>query len=716
MITLHRMKKIGMAAAVMLSSLPLQAAIWYVAPGGNDAEDCTDKSTPCSTLTGVMGKGAFAAGDSIYLKQGTYDNQGGAECQIYIPKAVEIYGGYNADYTERTVDASKTILTDSTTVSGPCRLFAINSGHEKYTVFDTVQFSDFNAPSSHTGTVLTYDIGAWIQFNNVIIKNNNVTNGGAIQATIAGDRIEITNSTLSGNTARSGTGGAVSMSGTFSRLLIRDSILDNNTAQTTGGAIHIQGGATAELTNVTLFGNTATGSAGGIYATGTNTVLSCTHCTIVGNTSPAATAKNVRALSNAALQFKNSVVLNEDASGTGPNIHISGGASFTDAGYNAFGLNSQSGASGVSLPIDASSLLNVEANASDLYESDIAYNGGTLKSLKLVKTSSLIDAIPNDASPLQAGTSPLTPFTSLAQAHSALAFYSHYKAGDYFFNLDGQTFKTRVTDDGWVLIASSNGSTPAAALTAHTVISLQSDRILQPAALAELDIDEIRITSPVSKLDNFDMRTNNATNIARLKNNQTLANNFDLSGLKTWWGTHEANMSNASCSDWGHGTVLSDNVIGHCGDATQGFHWQGARGYETVTWATPTPRDDMNLWVRSSAGHCDGNVNTDQRGLPRPDFVNPNDPNQYGDIHDCDIGAFEWNNGYKIDCYDEDGERPENSITSAEVTFCISNPAQVTPKAIMDNLGFASFWLLLLVGMPGVIRFSVRTCQQKTGV
>jgi len=136
---------------------------------------------------------------------------------------------------------------------------------------------------------------------------------------------------------------------------------------------------------------------------------------------------------------------------------------------------------------------------------------------------------------------------------------------------------------------------------------------------------------------------------------------------------------------------------------TSGLRWTpGANGHlETYEWPTASAAMrtiDLDLWVRSSDAFCGGIVKTDQRGMPRPDYVNLNDPNQYGDVRDCDIGAIEWNDGYRLDCKDEDGERPENSIVKTEITFCIKDLSQITPKGIIDNMGYfntTAFWFLL---------------------
>jgi hypothetical protein len=707
------MNRKALAALLVVLSPVASAATWHItnAAAGNDSNACTESTTPCKTLAGVLAKPALVAGDKILIAEGTYSNT--SSCQIYIKKAVEIYGGYDETFTFRSSDPADTVLTDTRTGGAVCRLFAISSGHAAYTLFDGVKLSGVVDASSHAGTVLTYDdsgggsyAGAWVKFNNVIISGNTTSTAGAIYSTITRDRIELTNTTVSTNVARTGNGAGIHMAAATSLLTINDSIIDTNAANGgLGGGIYLAAGVLSRLQNVTLYKNTAATSGGDIYATGADTSVHCVHCSVVGNTAN----ESIRAIDPAKLYFKNSLLVNASS---GYTVRVTNSGQFTSGGYNRWGINNNSKFNGMTAPTTNNDAVNTQAAITDLLQSDIAMNGGTLKSIKPAIASPLIDAIPHGVAGLQVGVTPGNPFTSIAQASGAIAFYEAYEAGYYYFEISSKAFRTYVDDEGFVLVATNSGATSPAAFSQDSVLTLQSDEILSADILAVLDVDQVKITAPDSKLGDLDMRTYDATTITRLKANQTLPNNFDL-GKKVWWGTHEANMSNATCTDWGHASpVLSNNIIGHCGDGTQGLHWQGARGYETVTWATATPGDDMNLWVKSSAGNCDGSVTSDQRGLPRPDFVNPNDPNQYGDLRDCDIGSFEWNEGYRLDCADEDGMRPEWNILAPKAGFCISDINDITPKALLDSLGsFPGFWLLVL-GLTGLVRVRSNLRQQ----
>lgn len=690
---------------VCLSAANLYAADWYLAANGNDASDCSDKETPCKNIHPLVQRAEFASGDKILLKTGTYDLLGSTNgWGGPLDKAFEVYGGYNADYTERVVDASKTIITDSRT-SGNARLFALNIGHQKPVIFDGVQISDFKQAASATddGLIMTHVNGAWLKLNNVIIQGNTMRSTAAIGMLVADDLLEISNSSVSGNEAT--TGNAIIRLGTGSRAIIRDSIIDNNTVSAAGG-LHVTN-AIADLYSVTFYNNQAANAAA-IYAEGANAKVNCHHCSIVKNTA----SQVLRVILNATVSFKNSVVANE----AGTLLSTASGGSVVDLGFNAFGINGS--AAGIPTPLHATSFINVEANLTDIFAADIDYNGGLIKSLKLSsKHSNLIDKIPNDRPELLTGTAPGTPFTSLADAHNALTAFAHYKKRTYFFSIGSSAFSTIVDNDGWVLIAGGNKFQASGAYTETQNLAEKSDAILDRTILAEqgFDFDEVRITGRAvvgGRAVTLDARSSNSNVINAVKNFTMLPNNFNTSsyGRGGWYAYEGAErvLSNSPLGDTltgaPNGGVTADLnvIIFDTPGKTSGLRWTpGANGHlETLEWpsqSAPPRTADLNLWVRSSNAYCGGIVKTDQRGMPRPDYVNLNDPNQYGDVRDCDIGAFEWNDGYRLDCFDEDGERPENSLTKTDISFCIKDISQITPKGIIDNMGYTHPLVLIFL-------------------
>ena len=94
----------------------------------------------------------------------------------------------------------------------------------------------------------------------------------------------------------------------------------------------------------------------------------------------------------------------------------------------------------------------------------------------------------------------------------------------------------------------------------------------------------------------------------------------------------------------------------------------------------------------------------DERGFDRPDMVDVTDPDQNGDIRDCDIGAFEFNNAYRVDCFDEDGLRPDQG--SGYGYYYCPDGTNPSPGELANNVfvGRIDQLMLMLMAMIGVWR------------
>ena len=91
----------------------------------------------------------------------------------------------------------------------------------------------------------------------------------------------------------------------------------------------------------------------------------------------------------------------------------------------------------------------------------------------------------------------------------------------------------------------------------------------------------------------------------------------------------------------------------------------------------------------------------DERGFDRPDKVNANDPDQDGDIRACDIGAFEFNNAYRVDCYAEDGLRPDGG-SGVSLGYCPDGNTTDAAEVVSNIIGSTNMWTLLLLSAVGV--------------
>ena len=57
------------------------AGVWYVAPTGNDGNDCASPATACASINAALNKLGFVQGDSIRVAVGTYTGSGTEKLQ-----------------------------------------------------------------------------------------------------------------------------------------------------------------------------------------------------------------------------------------------------------------------------------------------------------------------------------------------------------------------------------------------------------------------------------------------------------------------------------------------------------------------------------------------------------------------------------------------------------------------------------------------------------
>ena len=80
------------------ASQPVRAAgLWYVTPGGSDANTCTAPSTACATINGALNKPGFIAGDMIQVATGVY--AGAGDQVVLLDKSATLSGGWDTGFT-----------------------------------------------------------------------------------------------------------------------------------------------------------------------------------------------------------------------------------------------------------------------------------------------------------------------------------------------------------------------------------------------------------------------------------------------------------------------------------------------------------------------------------------------------------------------------------------------------------------------------------------
>ena len=176
------------------------AGPWYVAPGGDDADDCLSWATACATLGGAISKAS--SGDTIYMAAGTYD-----DTNVFISKNLTIIGAGMDD-----------------------------------TVLD----------GAADGRVMYISGSSVVSVSGLTVRNGSSQSGGGIYH--IGDGLTLDGVRLTGNTASS-TGGGLYAAGP---LTMTNSIVDHNQAASNdGGGIYLNTTSAVLIENTAIYSNTA---------------------------------------------------------------------------------------------------------------------------------------------------------------------------------------------------------------------------------------------------------------------------------------------------------------------------------------------------------------------------------------------------------------------------------------------------------------------------
>jgi hypothetical protein len=150
------------SGVVTPTSFLLSNLLWYVAPTGNDSNNCQSPTTTCATINGVLNKLDFMAGDTIRVATGTYTGTGSEV--VLLNKNATLSGGWSNDFIAQN---STSVIDGQTSRQG----IAVRSGIAAIIERFTVQ----------GGTIGIYNYGT-LTLGNSIISNNA---GSGIPITLA---------------------------------------------------------------------------------------------------------------------------------------------------------------------------------------------------------------------------------------------------------------------------------------------------------------------------------------------------------------------------------------------------------------------------------------------------------------------------------------------------------------------------------------------------
>lgn len=283
------------AMVILASWSTFAAGPWYVAPNGDDGDDCLSPTTPCATINGAIARSS--SGDTIYVATGTYTGTGSAV--VLLNKDVTLSGGWEWDGTliiqsgASVIDGegSRRGIVTSSDVIASVERFVVRSGsspnggggifNDGVLTLDDIVIS--HSTASVGGGV--FNFGGSVTFNNSAVTNNAASDSGG---GIGGNgTVTLNNSTVSGNTATDGGGIYVWHNGLVA-VNLNNSTITNNTANQ-GGGIHSGDNSptvTVILRNTILAGNKASTDnsldcAGPIGSWGHNLVGNTSGCDFV---------------------------------------------------------------------------------------------------------------------------------------------------------------------------------------------------------------------------------------------------------------------------------------------------------------------------------------------------------------------------------------------------------------------------------------------------
>ncbi len=412
---------------VGLAMAPAHAATtWYVAPAptGNATASCGTSAAPCTTVSIVLAKAGFAAGDTINVAPGVYTDRPGIVTKganiIGTGSGVVFDGGgtsYAMAMNSGANPAQTLSLTNVTLRNGN---YVLGGGLPVIT--GTANLTDVTVTGNkgNEGGGVYVSSGANLNVTRGSFTNNTATAanssypgwGGAIYAysntTVNVDGTQLTGNVANGGGyANGGIGGAILTNGTTT---VKNATFRNNAANASGGSGlsgyggSIYSGAPLTISDTTVDGGTTTPNAlvgGGLAAVAK---VTATNVTITGNT--AAAAGGVL-LSNANASFADSAITANKATnasyGLGGGIDAIGPA----AGGNPVplvldntdvtGNDAALGGGGLS---NAARVNTTLRNGSSISDNTSVYGAGVINAGSLTTTGS---AISGNASSYQGG-------------------------------------------------------------------------------------------------------------------------------------------------------------------------------------------------------------------------------------------------------------------------------------------------------------------------
>jgi predicted outer membrane repeat protein len=648
---------------LMACALPAHAATYFVDQDG-DASDCLSWNNACNTLAAAVALSNAGVDDEIRVAQGTYYPENG----IALKDKLTIRGGYNVELNLSNPDVFKTVFSGDKDGNDENKVDDITLNHADIVGSNLGRFlraDNLNDLAFEGFTITGMDEGSngsamWLQqsnatFNDVQFFGNKAGDKGTVFVygnSIVGSTQAIFNDCVfSGNS--SGKAGAISAHIAGRAIVNRTTFESNIAATNRGGAIALDGSNSSLEVNDSLFLNNSSVSYGGAVSIEAGAASSkLNNSTFYGNDS------NVLGgaifLANGGHKLTYLTVVNNNASTAGGGIQNDAGAENTLTASLVMG-NTGGGRKNINATPGqlADGGYNLIGAAGEETEASFTFAANSNSNASAFNLNEIIEPTIDDNGGARKSVKIKANEDSTGYARNRIPF-----TGVPFYGVG------RSADYPFTSLSQAKG------------------------ALARFD----NYTADIYYFDIGAVYADAASNYVVTPGVAAFSTYVDDEGFVL--------IKSAS----------SGNTLGDITESTNELFLTANKQLDTsilnVLISDEERIEGLNLWRRSSAGLCDGSVAAkDSRGLPKSGFVNFNDLDQVDIIEDCDIGAFEFNDAYRLDCYDEDGDRPGITVdedisdgTSASGTFCLNrNLLSATPAEIIDNLGTLHYGLLLLL-------------------
>lgn len=638
----------------------------FVAPEARGFGDCSSWNNACAggsgtQLQAAINKASQQNASQIFMAKGIYR----PSATVNLVGNILIYGGFNGIseqyYYEASPENNITVITadmdsnDVVDVDGVTQSYNNQVGSNLTRIFSAVN-QGAGLPAGLSGVVITgarsesafYIENSRVRLEKTRFLGNRSTNtnanmgGGALRFT-NNSKIIMSEVDFVGNSAVKD-GGAIRGMGTGTELTMTKVTFDSNRATENGGAVYLDGVKVNARNNAFFSNESTSGLAGAMLLNNIGDFY------IIGST------------------FSGNRTITTTASATtgGGALHIQGSGTSIYIGTSGFIENTSSQNGGaLTIASDQSKTVTIE---------DTLFKGNA---------------------------------TAASKTGGAISLAG---AGTTVLNVTRSSFVSNSSNNGGGIYVSGTNNTLN--LTNTTLVDNSVTGVgggLNLNSSAKANIDHATMVQNSADGNGGAIRANSGT-VLTMRNSLVLDNTGSTGANISYAGTYTDNGYNIigfnGVSGLNNNTAPSGSSFIAVATSIDQILRPVLLDYSGVNLSLALTKDsEARDKIPNGTSGCVTGSGQDERGFDRPDLIDVTDPDQNGDVRDCDIGAFEFNNAYRLDCFEEDGLRPDGG-SGFGFYYCPDGTTPTAPELVKNLFtGYIGYWMLLLMAGLGAIRY-----------